>query len=97
MQNIKKFLLIIIDFDNKTLIFQIILFFSLIALFGLNLGFNEILLSWARSLLSNIIDTDDLNKFAMKYIIILALTILILVKVTFALIAILKHNHITKY
>ena len=93
LQNIKRYLLIIIDFDNKTLIIQIVLIFGLIVLFGLNLGFNEILLSWFRTFLFDIFEPRDLKNFALKYFVVLSLSSLILVKTIFALVVILKHYH----
>jgi hypothetical protein len=92
LQNIKSIFLLILDFDNKTLFFQTILVFGLIAIFGINFGFNEMLLSWLRKVLSHIFDTNDLKKFALKYFITLTLSSLILIKGIFACIAIVKYN-----
>ena len=95
MQTIKNLLLIIIDFDNRTNFLQVLLILGLIALFGLNFGYNEILLLWLKNFLSHFFDSTDLRKFALKYFVALALSSLILVKSIFAFVAIIKY-HFTK-
>ena len=91
MRNTKNVLWVIVDFDHKTLIFQTVLVFGLIALFAINLGFNEPLLVWARSLLSRFFETNDVKRFALKYIVVISLSSLLLVKSLFAVIAMIKY------
>jgi len=91
LQTVKNLLLIIIDFDNNTNIFQALLILGLIALFGLNFGYNEILLLWLKNFLSRFFDSTDLRKFALRYFVVLALSSLILVKSIFAFVAITKY------
>jgi len=91
LQNTKKFLWVIVDFDQKTLIFQTVLIFGLIALFGLNFGFNEQLLAWTRNLLSRFFETNNVKEFTLKYTIVISLSSLLLVKSVFAVIAMIKH------
>jgi len=95
LQTIKTYLLIIIEFDDNTRFFQIFLIFGLIIIFGINIGFNEVLLLWLRNFLSRFFDSTNLEKFALKYFFVLAMSSLILVKSIFAFFAIIKY-HFTK-
>ena len=91
MSKIRNILLSIIDFDNKTGYIQAIITLGLIALLGLNFGFNEKLLLFIDNILSNIFSKNDLRIFALKYFIVIALLSLFLVKLIISIIAITRH------
>jgi hypothetical protein len=80
---------IIIDFHNKTNIIQFIIIFCLLTLFGINLGFNDGIISWLMKLLSGFLSKNDIKTFSLKYVVILSFSILVLVKAIFTLLAVL--------
>ena len=85
---------IILDFERKPgiLPLQFLFWFALVALFGINFGFNERWLAWLRQLLLSLFDADDPERFALKYFIFLSLSSLVLVNSVFAIFAIVSHR-----